>query len=438
MLRNISTDYKDSNLRTHVWFCIILGINICLLLLACDDMSIHYKEADGVLNSQELAFVIARYSLTLFGQNDYALRLPFILIHTINMLLLYKISRIYLKRPRDSLIVVLIYALLPGIWFSALLVIKSGLIICITLLCCYYQLRFQKMPYMVMLVSVFLDSSFAILLLAFFFFALRNKNTLGIFISLLFFATNMYIYGLDVSGVPRNHFLDNLGKMALFFSPLLLIYYCYTLFNALKKQNNILVYIGVTSMFFVLLLSVRQDVDLQSLFPMSVVAVPVAIRQFFSDMRIRLRPFRGSYVMRFGVIFICLFAQSFILYCNKILYLFGVENHFASSYYISKDIARALHDKGIQSIGVSSRKLAMSLKFYGIDEAKSPYLLPVKNINERYKDEIPIVYLGKKVASFVVVKSEKSSPTTAAQARKQKEKEIRNKADDLLKDDKAE
>ncbi|RDU61116.1 glycosyltransferase family 39 protein [Helicobacter marmotae] len=407
-LKGAWRQYRDSNLRTHVLFCLILGINLCLLLLACADMSIHHAEAAGVFYSDKLAFVLARFSMELFGQNDYALRAPFILIHACNMFLLYKISRIYLKKPRDSLIVVLIYALLPGVIFSALLVKKSGLIICITLLCCLYQLKFHKMPYLIMLLAACIDESFAILFFALFFFALKNKNTIGMFVSLLLFALNMYLFGLDFSGIPRNHFLSNLGQMALFFSPLLLIYYCYTLINALKKQNNILVDIGATAMFFVILLSIRQDVDLESLFPMSVVALPVAVKHFFSDMRIRLSPFRASYVRRFGIIFVLLFAQSFVLYCNKILYLFGAQNHFASSYYIGKDIAKALHDRGIEAIGVGEGKLGLVLRFYGIEQAQSPYLLPVQDLNQTYKDEISIIYLGKKIAAFVILPSKQS------------------------------
>ncbi|WP_334087226.1 hypothetical protein [Helicobacter typhlonius] len=415
---------QDSNLRTNILFCVILCVNLCLLLFAIGGMSIDYKEAAGVFYSNDFVFVIARYCISLFGQNDYALRAPFMLIHACNMFLLYRISRIYLKKPSDALVVVLIYALLPGVMFSALFVIKSGIIIFVTLLCCYYQLKTQKMPYIVMLLALFLDGSFAILFFALFFFALKTKNVLGMFVSLLFFALNLHFLGLDISGIPRNHFMSNLGQMALFFSPLLLVYYCYTLFNALKKQTNILVDIGATSMFFVMLLSIRQEVDLENLFPMSVVALPVAVKQFFSDMRIRLSPFRANYVWRFVVILTFLCAQSFVLYYNKILYLFGTENHFASSRYISKELAHALHDMGISAIGVGSDKLALPLRFYGIEQAQKPYLLPMQNLNEHYENEIPIIYLGKKIASFVVLPSKQSSPMTTTQARlKQKSKD---------------
>lgn len=415
--------YRDSNARTIVLFCIILLCNFALLLNASFDMSVHYKEAQGIMYFNDLSFSIARAFLSAFGHEDYILRLPFILIHLCNMLLLFLISRIYLKNPRDALIVVLIYALLPGIIFSALFVLKSGLIIFVSLLCCYYHLRFHKMPYLVMFVAIFIDASFAVLFFGLFFYALKNKNTLGIIICLFCFALNMYIYGLDVSGIPRNYFVSNLGKMALFFSPLLLIYYIYTLFRALGRQNNVLVYIGATSMGFVLLLSFRQDVDLETLFPMSVVALPVAIRQFFADMRIRLPMFRASYVRRFVVIFALLFAQSALLYGNKILYLFNVQNHFASSYYFSKEIATALKQRGIESIGTDNYKLRLSLSFYGIGDATSPYLKRVSQVNESYENELPIIYLGKKVASFVILDNASQTPTTSAQARQKRHKQ---------------
>lgn len=421
MLKDLWDIYKTSNLRTNILFCLILGINVGLLLLACGDLSIHHKEAVGVFYSQDLLFVVVRFFLDTFGWNDYALRLPFVLVHIGNMFLLYRISRLYLKKPRDSLIVVLVYALLPGVMFGALLVLKSGFIIFITLLCCYYQMRFNKMPYPIMFIAVFVDGSFAILFFALFFYALKNKNTLGMFVSLVFFALNMYLFGLDVSGSPRNYFLQNLGKMAFYFSPLLLVYYFYTIINALKKQNNILVDIGATSLFFVILLSFRQDVDLESLFPMSVVALPVAIRHFFSDMRVRLPDFRVAYVRRFVVIFALLLAQSFVLYGNKLLYLFGMENHFASSYYISKDLANILKSRGIESINVGNRKLELALRFYGIKDSQSPYLIPITNLNESYVDEIDIVYLGKKVASFVIVPSVYDKPLSTTQAHKNKQ-----------------
>ncbi|TLD97418.1 hypothetical protein LS71_001315 [Helicobacter jaachi] len=427
MLKQFWEAYRDSNLRTNVLFGVILCVNVGLLLLACGDMSIHSKEAFGVFYSKDLAFKIARFSIELFGQNDYALRLPFILIHICNMFLLYRISRIYLKKPRDALVVILVYALLPGVMFSALFVVKSGLIICITLLCCYFQMKYHKMPYLIMFIAVFIDESFAILFFALFFYTLKNKNTLGMFICLLFFALSMYVGGLDISGVPRNHFLPNLGKMALYFSPLLLIYYTYTLYNGLKKQNNILVDIGATSLFFVLLLSLRQDVDLQTFFPMSVVALPVAIRQFFSDMRVRLPMFRLGYVWRFGLVLALLFMQTFILYANKILYLFGVENHFASSYYISKDVAQKLKEEGITSIKVGNHKLALALKFYGISEGDKPYLKPLTNLNEQYVNEIPVIYLGKKVASFAIVPTSSTSPMTTTQAAQVKKSKPKSK-----------
>lgn len=414
--------YKDSNFRTNVLFCLILCVNLALLFLVCKEISIHHQEAYGVFYSQDFIFQIARFSLELFGYNDFALRLPFITLHSLNMLLLYRLSRIYLKKPRDSIIVILVYALLPGVMFSAIFVIKSGLIIFIALLCCFIQLRFNKTPYPILFLAIFIDGSFAILFFAYFFYALKTKNTLTMVLSLLFFAFNMYLFGLGISGTPRNHLLGSLGKMLLFFSPLLFIYYVYTLYNALRKQTNLLVEIGATSLFFAILLSLRQDVDLETIFPMSVIALPVAIKQFFSDMRIRLPAFRFAYSMRFAVIFFLLCAQNLVLYGNKFLYLFGVERHFASSHYISKDLAQLLKSKDIYAIQTSNNRLELALRFYGIENKSKQYLIPVSDLNKQYKNEIPIKYLGKKVASFVIADSPNAKPIVQSQNLKKSSK----------------
>ncbi|TLD81552.1 hypothetical protein LS68_000505 [Helicobacter sp. MIT 05-5293] len=405
-----------SNFYTNLLFCAILFVDVVLIFVMNTEISIHHKEAAGIFYSHKLAYEIARFSLDIFGQNDYALRLPFILLHICNMILLFLISRIYCKKPYDALMVVLVYALLPGVIFSSLLVLKSGLIIFITLLCCYIQIRFHRFPYVVLFIAVFIDESFAILFFAFFFYALKTKNTLAMLISLVFFALNMYMFGLDISGKPRSYFVYNLGIMALFFSPLLLLYYIYTILNALRKQINLLVDIGATSLFFVLLLSLRQNVDLETLFPMSVVALPVVIKQFFSDIRIRLPAFRLAYLMRFVVIFSLLVLQSGVLYANKILYLFGTK-HFASSYYISKELASALKDRGLDGVKTSNYKLELALRFYGISHHSQWYLLPSPDLHETYENEIPIVYWGKKVASYVLVPSLHTKPLTKAQSR---------------------
>lgn len=395
-----------SNLRINTLFGLIVCANVALLIFACYDLSIYHKEAYGVLYSHHIAFKLSRISMDLFGSNDYFLRAPFICLHICNMCLMFAISKMFLSKRRDSLVVVLVYAILPGVIFSSLFVIKSGLIIFIALLCCFLELKRKKMPYLVMAVSVFIDGSFAILFFACFFYALRIKNTQAMMISLIFFALNMHLFGLDISGVPRNYFISNLGTMALYFSPLLLIYYIYTLYNAITKQKCLLVDIGATSIFFVILLSFRQNVDLESLFPMSVVALPVALRQFFFDMRIRLKPFRKVYVRRFVVVFVLLVAQSFVLYANKILYIFGfdISNHFAYRHYIGKDVANALKARNINAIKTPDNKLQVVLKFYGISDNSQMLLIPLNDTQGNVTDKIEIVYLGRKVATFGIIK----------------------------------
>lgn len=384
-------------------FVVILFVNAFALWLMIGDMSIHYKEAIGIFyDKHNIAFSIANTSISLFGQNDYALRFPFVFIHLCNMILFFCISRMYLKKPQDSLLVVIIYALLPGVMISSLLVLKSSIIIFVTLLICLVYMRFGRWVVLVAFVAIWIDESFAILFFALFLYFLRVKDTALALCNLLFFALNMYLYGLSFSGHPQNYFLVNLGMIVAFFSPLFLIYYIYSLHNALFKQKNILVFIGATSLFFVLLISLRQKVDLETFIPMSVSALPVAIKSFLSDMRVRLPRFRNAYVRRFVIIFVLLVCQSVLLYNNKLLYLINPKSHFAGQYHISKEVAQELKNKGITNIKVLDRRLELPLRFYGILSAEHLYLVQSLDINNAYENEIAIYYFGKKVAAFII------------------------------------
>ena len=83
--------------ETFLLFIICL-IDFCFLSYAISTLSISYYEADAFYNSSKISAVLARLSVGIFGQNDYALRLPFVICHLFNVALLYKVSKQILKR----------------------------------------------------------------------------------------------------------------------------------------------------------------------------------------------------------------------------------------------------------------------------------------------------------------------------------------------------
>lgn len=386
-----------------IFFLIIAFASIAVQLFMISQISISYKEAYGFFYSDDFIFDLARWSAELFGHNDYALRSPFVIVHFLNMILIYAISRVYLKKSTDSLFAVLVYAMLPGVNFSGILVTKSGWIILITLWMCYINLRYQRIPYLSLFLSVFIDSSSSVLFLAVAFYAIRNKMPKTMVYALCGFALNMNLFDFDIGGRPQGHFLDILGEFAMLFSPFLFIYYNYTLYWAItKNQNNLMVYISVTALVFDLLLSIRQNINSEIFAPMIVAGLPIMIKSFFHDMRVRLPRFRTRYKMRFFIVFAALFLETFCLFSNKLTYIFSAKNNFAINYYIAKELSSAIKKYGISSIHTKDEDLALRLKFYGIKDEGDFRLIKIPNGT---KGDIGISYMGRNIRSYNIVRS---------------------------------
>ncbi|PAF44818.1 glycosyltransferase family 39 protein [Helicobacter sp. 11S02596-1] len=388
-----------------IFFLLIASGSVILQFWMISQMSISYKEAYGFFYEKNFVFDLARLSTQIFGQNDYALRGPFVVIHFLNMLLIYAISRNYLKKPTDSLFAVLVYAMLPGINLSAILLLKSGLIILVSLWICYINIRYKRIPYISLFLSIFIDGSFSVLLLAVVFYAMKNKMPKTIIYCLCGFGVNMYLFDLDIGGRPQGHFLDVLGEMAMLFSPFLFIYYSYALYWAItKNQNNLMTYIGVSSLVFVLLLSIRQNIDSDSFIPVSVVGLPVMIKSFFNDLRIRLPRFRTRYKMRFFIVFAVLFLETFCLFGNRLSYFFSAKDNFASGYYVVQELAGALKKYGINAVNTKDERLALRLLFYGIKDSKDLRLIKIPNGT---KGDIGITAMGRNIRTYNIIKIKK-------------------------------
>lgn len=225
--------------------------------------------------------------------------------------------------------------------------------------------------------------------------------------ALVCFAINMNLFGINVSGHPQSYFIDTLGGLIFLFSPLLLAYYIYSLIYSIKRYDDFMSYVSLSAIVFVLILSLRQKVDIQTLIPMSVVGLPVLINRFLSDIRVRLPQFRKGYVARLVCIIALACAQTSVLYANKLVYLFDVKSHFAKSYYYGKDLAHKLKAMGITAIKAQDKRLELQLRFYGISNNSSQTLQPVGD-KEHY--DVSIEYLGKTIARYEIVQDSKKSP----------------------------
>lgn len=385
--------------KANFLFFFIVCLDALMLILMIDEISISYKEALTYFSQNTIAGNLAYLSTQIFGRNDFALRLPFLLAHLCNLFLLYQICKHYLKHPQDWILCVGIFAFLPGINIIAIFVSKSVFVLLLTLLLCYFHIKNYKVLFYVLCgITSFLDPAFSIVFLALFFYALRHKHNKTLIFSLIAFGINMYLFNLHIGGIPQGHFLDTLGLLSLVYSPILFVYFFYTLYHSLlRKDHSLILYIGSTSIVFTILLSLRQEIDLYTFLPLSAVGLPVMIKVFMHDLRIRLKPFRVAYLRRFYLIVIPLILESSLLFCNKIFFLFD-KHHFLDSFYYTKEIARELKAKEIYAIKSNSR-LSLPLEFYGISPLSSLILIPQNG------GSIKVNYLNRNIKEYEIKKS---------------------------------
>jgi len=384
----------------------IIFASVLLLLFGVSTLSISYYEADIFYNESNAVHYLVKLSCTLFGQNDYALRVPFILLHALSAFLLYLIGKSLLKREIDRVISVLIYVMLPGAISAALLVNSAGIIIFGTLLTLFYHQREQKtLLYLTLFLTLFLNVGFVILYFLLFFYAISKKDPTLMSISLVLFALASYMYGGDIAqmseGKPRGYFIDTFGIYAAIFSPLLFLYFIYVEYRILVKGGkSLLWWLSFGAFIASLLLSFRQRVPVEVFALYLIIATPLVVGVFFNSYRVRLPKHRKLHKFLATVVVLSLAFNSVLVYANQTLYPFFKKpsNHFAYKYHIAKELAEILHKRGITEVQIYDEKLALRLKFYGINESDEYALI------SSLGGDIAIRYANKKVANFEVFK----------------------------------
>lgn len=390
-------------MKENILLFLVIAISGLCLIYGSQDISIGYDEASTFFYGKNLTHYIVVFSTEILGQNDFALRLPFIIFHLLSIILLYKISKPFLKKKIDRILSITIYALLPGVNSVALLVNSGSIVIFLTLLFVYLHMREKIIPsYIVLILSLFVDNSFVILYLSLFAYAIFNRKSDMLFLTLLLFGLSMYMYGFDTGGKPKGYFIDTLGIYAIIFSPLLFLYFIYALYRILiKEEKNLLWYISFFSLLFSLLLSLRQKLLLEDFAPFVVLAIPLMIKVFFNSYRVRLPVFRKLHSLVFGLIIFSLALNTLVIFFNKPLYRLIDEpsKHFAINYHVAKELASELKAIGVHNLSIKDEKMALRLKFYGIEKGEG-YILRTKKEVDGYIKQIDIAYFGKSVKTF--------------------------------------
>ncbi|APW66479.1 hypothetical protein LPB137_11785 [Poseidonibacter parvus] len=383
--------------RYNYYFYLLLSILVVVLLFVSNTLSISYKEALNVFVNNSVLTYVTNTSLYIFGQNDIALRLPFILFYILSVLMMYKITENYFNKESDRFISICIFMLLPGVLSASLLVNSAIIVTFLTLLYLYYYKITNKHSYVLLCLFVFIDNSFAILFLALFFYSLKDKKSLLPWISLILFSLSMYIYGFSTIGKPRGFFLDTFAIYASIFSPLLFLYFFYSIYRIgfKEKEKSLTWYISTTALILSFLFSFRQRVYIEDFAPYVVISLPFMLKIFFHSYRVRLKEFRKKHNIAVVLVLFMLFINVFFTIVNKPLYLVlpNAKKHFVYKYHFIKELAEELKRNNIDMISSNDEQLLLRLKFYGINEGTKHYI----SLDEfdSYKLKMTVSYYNK-------------------------------------------
>ena len=387
-----------NNKYTYYFYTFLLFL-VCILLLKADiSLSISYKEALNVFVNNSILSIITKISIYIFGQNDIGLRLPFIIFYALSVLLMYKLTENYFRYEKDRFIAICIFMILPGVLSASLLVNSAIIVTFFTLVYLYYYDKYKKHCYFLLVFFLFIDNSFAILYLALFFYSFKDQNKKLMYFSMVFFILSMYIYGFSTEGRPKGFLVDTFAVYATVFSPLLFLYFVYSIYRAgIKDERTLAWYISFTALILSIIFSFRQRIYIEDFAPYVVILLPFMLKIFFHSYRVRLKEFRGNYNIVAVLTIIMLALNVILTFVNKPLYniLPDQTKHFVYQYHFIKELSAELKKRNINEITTLDEELALRLKFYNIREGEK-YFISVKEFYN-YDEKIAIEYYDKEL-----------------------------------------
>jgi len=384
---------------------LIIVIDFLVLLSQIPALSISFNEASLLYGEASFLQLIIKVSLLLFGENDFGLRLPMILMHTASLLLLYHLSTDYIASQRNRSWLLLIFTLLPGSVSAALVVNDAGVLIFGLFLFTYIYKRSSLMvSNIVLALYLFISPGFLYLylgMMVYFIYAKKKTYALYTFILFLF---SIYLYGFKTYGIPQGHFLDTLAIYSAIFTPIIFIFIVYALYRRyLTNKTDTIWYISSSTLLFSLVLSLRQKIQLEYFAPYLMIALPQVAQTFIHSYRIRLPYFRKRYKIMFGVSLVLLSLNYIIVLFNKELYLYidNPKKHFVYKTHVAKELAKELHAQQIDCVK-TNQQMQLRLRFYYIKMCS-------KNIlrEENSAKDVTISYKSKILYSATVTKLNK-------------------------------
>lgn len=380
-------------------FLLLLGLDALNLIYQTSEISISYRESLILYGDFSPLQAIVKISIFIFGQNDFALRLPMILTHILSVILFFNISKWYIEKDRDRLWLVLIFILLPGVVSSAIILDTAGLIIFGLLLFIWLYLNeYKKAYYLLLTLFAFIDNSYVYLFLALSIYSIYIKNRVFFIFNMIIFFISLFLFGIDAHGSPTGHFLDALGLYAAIFSPIIFLYIIFVIYRKyLTKELDIIWFISSIVLLISLILSFRQSIKIEHFAPYLIVALPIVASSFISSYRVRLKQFRKGYKTMFVISLVLLLINTVAVLFNKELYkiIEHPKKHFVYKFHVAKELANELKNRSINCVNADTQ-MQTRLYFYGVTKCDK-YKLTKQHINTKNKNNVTISYRNRPV-----------------------------------------
>lgn len=315
-------------------------------------------------------------SIYLFGKNDFAIRIPGIIMGFLSTLLFYKLTFFYLKKEKDRFFSAFIFMLIPGMIISSLVINKSIYIIFSVLLFAYLYKNLKVLSYFLLFFFIFLDKSYISLYFALVFYALYKRDNFLLVLSLIFLALNANYFNYAIKGKPKGYFLDIFGTYFLIFSPFVFLYFLYSIYKGvLDKKKDIVFFIAFFAFIISTILSFRQRIKIDDYAPFTLIFIIYMVKYFLNSFRVRLPKFRTMYKFIFGFLFGSLILFDLVLFFNS----YTPAKNLTNSYYFIKPLVKILKEHKINYIKSNNKYLQTALNFYGIKSGDKYILIYKKN-----------------------------------------------------------
>ena len=356
-----------------LFYTFIFFYTIALVYLA-STIPIGSHEATVYYTDTKILYSLTHICSGVFG-NSLDFRFPFLVFGFINIPLFFIMSRLYFSDKKESYFATMLFALLPGIITSAILVNIAVVVITFVLgFIIFYEKKklFWQGVTMVALLLIH-DASVIFFISLSIFSAFRRDKALFTISIILTSLSLLYFNDLTIGGRPKGEFLELFGLYIALFSPLLFLYFFYAIYRIwLREKKDILWYISFTSFVLSILLSLRQQVIMTDFAPYVIVSVILMLVTYQKTLKVRLPQFQKWYKRGFSLVIFSLFLSSSIIIFHKSFFYFlnDKTKHFAYDFYEPYWKVKELKEIEQYCYTARNKKVQYQFKYYGVDRCE--------------------------------------------------------------------